>query len=116
MGSGVYSSIIVDDSAKLLLLNNTAFQGGALYLTSSSFAIQVGYQSSVHFVNNTAFDVGGAMYSDLQTAMPCVFMIADYSAQISFIGNCANRSIGHHMYGTSVRDYKCDTEHVHFSQ
>ena len=110
--SGIRSSIIVDYCAKLLLFNNSAFQGGALYIIPSSFAIKVGYQSSVQFINNTALDVGGAVYSEMQSAAPCLFMVTDYSAELSFIGNHAHRSVGHHMYGTSARDGKCDEEHV----
>ena len=101
-------SIIVKRSAKLLFSSNSAFQGGALYVIPSLFAIQVGYQSSVQFINNSAFDVGGAVYSEMQSAAPCMFMVTDYSAELSFIGNYANHSVGHHMYGTSVRDYICD--------
>ena len=110
--SGDSFSVKVDNSAKLLLFNNSAFQGGALYVIPSSFTIKVGYQSIIQFVNNTAFDVGGAVYSEMQSAAPCMFMVTDYSAKISFIGNHANHSVGHHMYGTSVRDDKCDSEHV----
>ena len=109
--SGV-PSIIVHNSAKLLFFNNSAFQGGALYVIPSSFVIKVGYQSSVQFINNTAFDVGGAVYSEVQSNTPCMFMVTDYSAELSFIGNYANRSIGHHMYGTSVRDQKCNKWNV----
>ena len=110
--SGVHSSIIVDKSAKILFFNNSAFQGGALYVIRSSFAIKVGHQLSVQFINNTAFDVGGAVYSEMQLNAPCMFMVTDYSAELSFTGNYANCSVGHHMYGISVRDYKCDKGNV----
>ena len=110
--SGASSSIIVGDSAKLLLLNNSAFQGGALYVIPSSFTIKSGYQSSIQFINNTSFDVGGAVYAEMQSAAPCLFMITDYSAEISFIGNSANASVGHHMYGTSIRNSRCDKGHM----
>ena len=110
--SGASPSIIVDKSAELLFFNNTAFQGGALYVIPSSFTIKVEYQSSVKFVNNTALDIGGAVYSEMQSAAPCLFTVIDYSAKIDFTGNHANRSIGHHMYGTSVRDYKCDQQNL----
>ena len=113
--SGVSSSIIVDNSAKLLFFNNSAFQGGALYVIPSSFAIKVEYQSSVQFINNTAFGVGGAVYSEMQSAAPCLFMATDYSAELSFIGNYAHRSIGHHMYGTSVRDVKCNKRDIQYA-
>ena len=105
--SGVPSSIIVHNSAKLLFFNNSAFQGGALYVIPSSFVIKVGYQSSIQFINNIAFDVGGAVYSEVQSNTPCMFMVTDYSAELSFRRNYAHRSVGHHMYGTSVRDVKC---------
>ena len=108
-------SIIVHNSAKLLFFNNSAFQGGALYVIPSSFAIKVGHQSSVQFINNIVFNVGGAVYSEVQSNRPCMFMVTDYSAELSFIGNYANHSIGHHMYGTSVRDMKCDKWNIHLA-
>ena len=42
-------------------------------------------------------------------------MVTDDSAELSFIGNYAHRSVGHHMYGTSVRDAKCDHEHTQYA-
>ena len=45
--TGVRPSIIVGNHSKLLLFKNSAFQGGALYIMSSSFMITVGYQSSI---------------------------------------------------------------------
>ena len=65
----------------------------------------VGYQSSIQFINNTAFEVGGAVYS--QSSLPCTFMITDYSAKVTFIANYAQYGIGHHIYGASIRDYSC---------
>ena len=104
--AGVHPSIIVGNYSKLLLFNNSAFQGGALHNTMPSLIMTtVGYQSSIQFINNTAFDVGGAVYS--QSSQPCIFMITDYSAKVSFIGNYAQYGVGHHMYGASVRDYSC---------
>ena len=100
-------SIIINNFANVLFLNNSATLGGALYIIPVSFTINISYLSSIQFINNTAFDVGGAVYSDLQTASPCIFLITDYTAEILFIGNYANNSVGHHMYGTSTRDFKC---------
>ena len=110
----VPSSVIVGDFAKLLLLNNSAFQGGALCAVQSSFIISVGYQSNVQFINNTAFDVGGAVYAETQSAAPCLFTVTDldYSAEISFIGNHANQGVGHHMYGSSTKNSRCDELHI----
>ena len=104
--AGVHPSIIVGNYSKLLLFNNSAFRGGALYNTMPSLIMTtMGYQSSIQFINNTAFDIGGAVYS--QSSQPCIFMITDYSAKVSFIGNYAHCGVGHHMYGASVRDYSC---------
>ena len=107
----VHPAIIVDNYSKLFFFNNSAFRGGALYNTMSSLLmITVGYQSSIQFINNTAFDVGGAVYSEL--SQPCIFMITDYSAKISFTGNYAQRGVGHHMYGVSVRDKSCSAGYI----
>ena len=110
--SSVRSSIIVEDNAKLLFLNNSAFQGGALYIIPSSFSIKLGRQSSIQFINNSVFDVGGAVYCEMQSAEPCIFLVTDYSAEMVFSGNYANDGIGHHMYGTSIRADKCDKDHI----
>ena len=111
--SATSSSIIVGDSANLLLYNNSALQGGALGILQSSFPITIGYQSSIQFINNTALNVGGAVFS--QSATPCTFMITDYSAKVHFKGNHAIDGVGHHMYGASVRDATCDTMHIHLA-
>ena len=104
--AGIQPCIIVGNYSKLLFFNNSAFHGGALYSTMPSLLVTtVGYQSSIQFINNTAFDVGGAVYS--QSSPPCIFMITDYSAKISFTGNHARYGVGHHMYGASVRDISC---------
>ena len=110
---GVRPAIIVGNYSKLFLFNNSAFQGGALYSSMPSLLITtVGYQSSIQFINNTAFDVGGAVYS--QSSQPCIFMITDYSAKMSFTGNNAQRGVGHHMYGASVRDDSCSSGPIYF--
>ena len=111
--TGVRPAIIVGNYSKLLFFNNSAFQGSALYsIMPSLLMTTVGYQSSIQFINNTAFDVGGAVYS--QSIKPCIFMITDYSAKISFTGNYAQRYVGHHMYGASIRDDSCSIESMIF--
>ena len=111
--NGIHPAIIVGSYSKLLFFNNSAFQGGALYNTMPSLLMTtVGYLSSILFINNTAFDVGGAVYS--QSSHPCIFMIIDYSAKISFTGNYAQRGVGHHMYGASVRDHTCSRKFISF--
>ena len=110
---GVQPPIIVGNYSKLLFFNNSAFQGGALYSSMQSLLMTtVGYQSSIQFINNTSFDVGGAVYS--RSSHPCIFMITDFSARISFTGNYAQRGIGHHMYGASVRDKSCSAYVIGF--
>ena len=93
-----HPSIIVGESASLLLFNNSAFEEGALFITPS-FAITAGYQSSIHFINNITRNVGGAVYSE--SAFLCVFTITDYTAKISFTENSAQLGVGHHMYGAA---------------
>ena len=111
--SGVQPSIIVGDSASVQFFNNSAIQGGAIYTIPSSFTIEVGYHSITQFINNTALDVGGAVYSqEMRSAGPCIALITDYSAQVSFIRNYANKDVGHHVYGASVRTDKCDAMHM----
>ena len=39
-------------------------------------------------------------------------MITDYSAKISFTGNYAQRGVGHHMYGASIRDDSCSAPFI----
>ena len=48
----------------------------------------------------------------MQSAAPCMFMVTDYSAEISFSRNSAQLGVGHHMYGTSARDSKCNYKHI----
>ena len=105
------SCIILDKFAEILLYNNSSFWGGALYTEEPSYAIKVGYHSSVQFINNTAADVGGAVYVETQSAAPCLFMVTDYSVEIAFIGNHANHFVGHHIYGANLRDYRCNKGH-----
>ena len=76
----IHSSIVADNFSTLLILNNFAFQGGALSFVPSSFTVEVRYHSSIRFINNTAHDVGGAVYADVQPAAPCLFMVTDYSS------------------------------------
>ena len=110
--TGNHSSIIVGNSSKLILANNSAYQGGAIYVIPSSFAIEVRYESSTEFVYNTATDVGGAVYSEVESALPCLFLVMDFSAKIAFTENTAYGSIGEHIYGSSIRQAECDGSHL----
>ena len=91
--------ITLKKSSNLYFHSNSAFRGGAIYIVPSSFAIEVGINLSIEFVNNAAADVGGAVYAEMQSAAPCLFIVTDYSSKISFIKNIARNSIGQHMYG-----------------
>ena len=119
----LYSISVNLTSAQLSFYGNRAFQGGAVYILPSyaSTIIGLGLKSSIEFVNNTANDVGGAVYSKMQTSTPCLFVLTDYLPQISFTGNFAKKRIGHHIYGTSIASAYCGirpgisyctTEHV----
>ena len=111
--AGIRPSITIGNYSKLFFFDNSAFQGGALYsIMPPLFMTTVGHQSIIQLVNNTAFDVGGAVYS--QSSPPCIFMITDYFAKISFTGNHAQRGVGHHMYGASIRDASCSRELISF--
>ena len=110
---GDHSSIItVGIFSKLIFANNSAYRGGAIYVIPSSLAVEVRLGSSTDFVHNTATDVGGAVYSDVESALPCLFLITDYSAKIAFTENRANSSIGQHIYGSSIRQAECDSSHL----
>ena len=83
---GVQPSIVVGDSSKLLLFNNSEFQGGALYRSMPSLLMAtVGYQLSIQFINNTAFDVqfGGAVYS--QSSLPCIIHDHRLATQLKYL-------------------------------
>ena len=55
--SDINSTIVADNFSRLVFLNNSAFQCGALSVIPSSFTVKVRYYSSVRFINNTAHDV-----------------------------------------------------------
>ena len=110
--TGDQSSIVIGKFSKLVLANNSAYQGGAIYVIPSSFAIEVRSESSTEFVHNIATDVGGAVYSEVESASPCMFLVTDYSAKIAFTENTANGSIGQHIYGSSIRQAECDSSHL----
>ena len=110
--TGDHSSIIVGNFSKLIFANNSAYQGGAIFIIPSSLAVEVRFESNIEFVHNTATDVGGAVYSAVESALPCMFLITDYSAKIVFTMNTANSSIGQHIYGSSIRQAECDSSHL----
>ena len=70
-----------------------------MQLRPLTFTIEVRHLSSVQFVNNKALHVGRAVYSEIQSASPCMFMVINYTAEISFVGNFAKKS--------SVLDITC---------
>ena len=92
---------------KVVFFKNSASLGGALYVSALTFSFEVKTKASIEFVNNTATDVGGAVYCEMQLAVPCIFIVKNYSVEINFTWNFSNRNIGQHLYGTSVRDDRC---------
>ena len=52
----IHPSITIKNFANILFFNNSASQGGALYIIPVSFTINIS-QSSIQFINNIAFDL-----------------------------------------------------------
>lgn len=73
--------------------------------------MKVSNQSCIEFVNNTAANAGEQFYSGVMSSAPCMFTVVDYSISIKFAGNTAKQSIGHHMYGSCVRQAGCGYLH-----
>ena len=93
----------VDKYSRMLFYNNSASQGGALYIQLSGI-IQVGSDSCVNFSHNTAKKFGGAVYAYDQT---CLFRSENYSNTVLFRENVAKEGVGMHVYGASIRNLGC---------
>ena len=101
---------------------NTGIRGGAVALIGLSFLL-VGTESKCLFVNNTAMDRGGAIFSlmfdkhDYTVSRSCfiryfdsndrnrVIPMEEWSANIKFTGNRARAGVGHAIFVTSL--YPC---------
>ena len=114
-GTSVYANaagINILDNTEVTFSENRAIQGGALTLVRSS--IQMFPSSILTFINNTASDIGGAMYipssieADFVFSRSCfipyfdsTFYPNEWNASFYFEGNEAGR-YGHSIYAASL--------------
>ena len=89
-----------------MLSNNSASQGGSLYLSASA-TVNIGNNSVLLFINNTASDHGGAVYASDQFGIPCFLVLLNYSSAVIFQGNTAKNGTGVDIYGASIRSSEC---------
>ena len=95
-------------------MNNTALQGGGVYLYSSVIKISSGL---ILLKNNTALDVGGGIYAVIIPNAPCFYYpgvgyTGYINGTIKFAGNTAMNGIGQHIYGSSSSlDSRCSYEY-----
>ena len=80
MADGTFT---IDDYSQLFLFKNHAVQGGGVFMYSSymEFSLNV----TARFVNNTATDVGGAVYALAQPSFPCFYYITVWDTQLSTV-------------------------------
>ena len=114
---------LADFSAgNVTFLQNKGIRGGAVALIGLS-SLLVGTDGDYLFMNNTAMDRGGAIYSlmtdkhDVSVSRSCFVQhidsndrnryisISEWNANINFIGNRANAGTGHAIFATSL--YPC---------
>ena len=112
-----YSSII-NFFGNISFVNNTGTNGGAMALYSST--LNIAGNTSLHFINNTATDTGGAIYvnnvnTDFllppYTLIPCFYQLLDYDVNskrhhFQFINNSASNG-GDHIYGEAMHSCAC---------
>ena len=110
-----YSSTVTL-SGYILFVNNTSTNGGALALYSST--LNIASNTTVHFINNSAMDTGGAIYvtNDKNRFsnpeyVPCFYQLLDYDVDsnwydIRFVKNKAGNG-GDHIYGESMHSCAC---------
>ena len=107
-GGAIFSNtyIGVDGNSTLVFHNNSAYQGGALYLQHASGMthMDVINTSLVHFYHNSAGQYGGAVYVDNQE---CLLNFHAYSSKVIFEGNIAKEGVGMHVFGASIKDAGC---------
>ena len=105
--------------------NNSAFKGGALYLTSNA-QLYFDDNCNVKFSGNTANASGGAVYiqgdrniniasSTVSDLVSCAIHIIanNYNFNVSFSSNHADQS-GHSVYATNI--YECQLNNVRVPQ
>ena len=96
-------SLYIDMCSNLLFYNNSAGQGGAMYVQLFG-SIKIGSDSQVEFSSNTAMKFGGAIYVDDQT---CLFTFNNSSSTVQFKNNLAKGGVGMNIYGASVKSMAC---------
>ena len=98
---------------------NTALQGGALTLRSSTLS----FATTINFTRNSATQFGGAIYiddpqfylqNDLNTQIWCFYQPLGTSGILNFYKNSARQG-GDHIYGTSMNSY-CQTKNADKSE
>ena len=109
--------------------NNTGIKGGAMALYSST--LNIARDTSVYFFNNTAKEVGGAIYvtnedSDyysIESALnylyiPCFYQLLDFNKQqtynMKFVNNSATKG-GDNIYGETMHSGTCYVAEIGFS-
>lgn len=102
----------VERHSNLLIANNSAYQGGGLYLYSAY--MQISINTVMYFANNTASDVGGAIYALVRPNFPCLYVVGYVyyhglnNSTVEFDNNMAGEGIGEHIYGGSIRSTRCN--------
>ena len=118
-GGAVYQSISghisIDIHSRLEFYSNSAGQGGALYLTSPG-SLVVGHNSFILFANNSALEVGGAVYAYTHLDLPCFLFLMSYSSVLKFEENSATNGGLHIYYGASIRSAKCGGTELFYSR
>ena len=91
------------ESSILVFRNNSAHQGGAVYLQYVT-GMDVCNNSRVHFYYSSAEQYGGAIYADNQV---CIFSFHTYSSKVIFEENIAKERVDMHVYVASIKDETC---------
>ena len=113
-----YSSIITL-SGSVSFLSNTRTKGGVMALHSST--LNIASNTSVYFYNNTATEIGVALYVTnndnkflrlpYYTPGPCFYHLLDYGGDnwydIQFVNNSAQNGEDHIIYGVSMHSDTC---------
>ena len=116
VGSAMYLGsclAIFEKKSLTYFLNNTGYQGGAIYELSS--VVYVRNNATLFFIGNTADDKGGAIYEDTffmhiyEYSKTCFIDYVDHIEEVpkrdisvSFIDNSASK-YGHSIYASSLR-------------
>ena len=120
IGSSIsaYSSDIIL-SGNISFLNNTGVNGGAMALYSSTVGFD--FSTSVYFYKNTAMEVGGAIYVNMDSKhlppihrmylRPCFYRMHQFFTidwyNITFCNNSATKG-GNDIYGEFMHSGSCD--------